>query len=103
MAQSGRSVYLFLSAEGGSVAFPCIVRESRDLGIRDVTTVGYGGPLARGADPPIERFHAGYGRWCLDHKIVTTFVRFHPLFGNHRYAGPDFHPQQVEGTVSWPL
>lgn len=101
--QAGRSVYLALSEDGGSVAFPCIVRESPELGIRDVTTVGYGGPLALGADPPLELFHERYSQWCLEHEIVTTFVRFHPLFGNHRYAGPSFHRQQVEGTISWPL
>ena len=34
---------------------------------------------------------------------MTTFVRFHPLFGNDRYAGSCFHRQQVEGSVTWPL
>ena len=34
---------------------------------------------------------------------MTTFVRFHPLFANHRYAAPCFRRERVEGTVSWQL
>ena len=101
--QSGRSSYLFLGDAGGCVAFPCIVRELQKSGMRDLTTVGYGGPLALGADPPLDRFYARYDEWCMEHDVVTTFVRFHPLFANHRYAGSRFHRQQIEGTVSWSL
>ena len=101
--QSGRSSYLFLGDAGSCVAFPCIVREVQQSGVRDVTTVGYGGPLALGVDPPVERFYALYEQWCAEHDVVTTFARFHPLFENHRYAGPCFHRLQLDGTVSWPL
>jgi serine/alanine adding enzyme len=101
--QSGRSVYLLLNEDEGVVAFPCVVRSSDAPAVRDVTTVGYGGPLALGGDPPVERFAELYERWCAEHEIVSTFVRFHPLFENHRYAAPVFHRQRIEGSVSWPL
>jgi hypothetical protein len=101
--QSGRGAYLLLAEGGGVVAFPCVVRASDDPAVRDVTTVGYGGPLVLGTDPPVERFAALYERWCAEHEIVSTFVRFHPLFENHRQAAAVFHRQQIEGSVAWPL
>jgi serine/alanine adding enzyme len=103
VTQSGRSSYLYLGEERGAVAFPCIVRALPELGVHDVTTVAYGGPLALGADPPMEQFAELYEDWCTEHGVVTTFVRFHPLFANHRYASPVFQCERVEGTVSWPL
>lgn len=101
--QPGRSAFLYLEAEEGFVVFPCAIRDQPGLGVRDATTVGYGGPLALGADPPVERFFELYEEWCAEQAIVTTFVRFHPLLANHSYAGPNFQREQVEGTVCWPL
>jgi serine/alanine adding enzyme len=101
--QSGWGSYLYLAGPDGVVAFPCVVRELPELGVRDVTTVGYGGPLALGADPPLARFAALYEEWCAEQGIVTTFIRFHPLLANHRYAGPLFRLERGQGSVSWPL
>jgi hypothetical protein len=68
----------------------------------DVTTpYGYGGPVDFGASPPWEAFHSAYGEWCREHRIVTTFVRFHPLYGNHRNAAPQMHLEHLAGTVGW--
>jgi hypothetical protein len=99
----GQDAYLFDGDERGAVVFPCLIRELPELGVRDVTTFAYGGPLALGRDPPVDRFFTGYEEWCNEQKIVTTFVRFHPLFDNHLLAGSHFHRERVEGTVSWPL
>jgi serine/alanine adding enzyme len=103
LARSGRSSYLYLGDEHGAVAFPCIVGEHPELGVRDATTVGYGGPLALGADPPLEQFSHLYGAWCAEHDVVTSFIRFHPLLANYRYAAGAFHLERGEGSVSWPL
>lgn len=100
----GRVKYLHLGDKGGDVLFPCIVREAAELGIRDVTTpIGYGGPLAIGPNPPIERFYELYEDWCAKNGIVATFIRFHPLFANHEYAGARFHQEPVAGSVAWRL
>jgi serine/alanine adding enzyme len=70
-------------------------------GAFDVTTpYGYGGPLAREPRAATE-FHAAYEEWCGDNGIVSTFVRFHPLYENHRYS--DFHVEGVGKTVAWRL
>jgi hypothetical protein len=102
-AHEGLAAYLFHAVGAGCVAFPCIVRELRERNVSDVTTVGYGGPLALGVDPPLKQFYALYNSWCRERSIVTTFVRFHPLLESQRYAQEPFHRQKLKGTVSWPL
>jgi serine/alanine adding enzyme len=103
VARSGRCAYLYLRDEGGAVVFPCIVREQLEPRSRDVTTVAYGGPLGLGVTPPIAKFSTLYEKWCADQGIVTTFVRFHPLFANHRYAPSFLRRTPTEGSVAWPL
>jgi serine/alanine adding enzyme len=84
---------------GGGVVFPCIVRTVADR--RDVTTpYGYGGPVA--ADPgAADAFYAAYEEWCEETGVVSTFVRFHPLYENQRYAR--IHVEQLGGTIVWRL
>jgi hypothetical protein len=100
----GRPVFLHLAATGGDVVFAAIVRDVPGSPRRDVTTpYGYGGPVAVGADPPTARFHELYDEWCVANGIVSTFVRFHPLFANHRYAAPSVHVAALGRTVGWQL
>jgi serine/alanine adding enzyme len=87
---------LFLHAE--DTVFPCIRREFR--GRRDVTTpYGYGGPVAAGGDAGA--FYAGYEHWCREGGVVSTFVRFHPLYANQRYAR--IHLEPLGATIAWRL
>lgn len=82
----------------GEVVFPCIVRGFRDA--VDVTTpYGYGGPVAAGGDA--DAFYAAYEEWCAARAVVSTFVRFHPLYANQRYARIDVEP--LGSTVAWRL
>lgn len=87
----------FLHADG--VVFSCIVREFADR--VDVTTpYGYGGPVA--ADPATaDRFYDAYDRWCDQRGALSTFIRFHPLYENERYAR--IHTEQVGETIAWRL
>ena len=68
-----------------------------------ITPYGYGGPVKTGREPPIERFRQLYQRWCEERGILTSFVRFHPLFANHRYAGPDVTLERYADTTGWRL
>ena len=91
-----------VSLEEEGAVFPVVVRETA-AGIRDVTNpYGYGGAVARDGETG-RRFYQTYQRWCEDHSIVTSFIRFHPLLQNHRYAEPLFHLEPVAGSVSWRL
>jgi serine/alanine adding enzyme len=105
LLDGGRPVLLHVADGGGQVVFPCSVRSvpgSEEL--RDVTTpYGYGGPVAAGPSPPLERFWELYEAWCAENAVVTTFLRFHPLLGNHRLAGPPVHLEPLAATFGWRL
>jgi len=84
----------------GSAVMACIVRpipgsESHDV----ITPYGYGGPVGEG----LGEFYAVYERWCRERSIVSTFIRFHPLFENHRHAGPCIRAAYGSPTIGWPL
>lgn len=96
--ERGETVFL----ETEDAVFPVVVRETGE-GVRDVTNpYGYGGAVAAD-DAAGRRFYETYRRWCEEQEIVTSFVRFHPLLENHRYASPPFHLEPVAGSVSWVL
>ncbi len=103
LPDDARPTYLHLADEGGDVVFACLVREIAGGGCDAATPIGYGGPLGAGAAPPVGRFYELYEQWCAEKGVVTTFIRFHPLFENYRYAGPNFRREPVEGSVAWPL
>jgi serine/alanine adding enzyme len=105
LLDAGRPTLLHLEGGDGSVVFACIVREiAEEPGRRDVTTpYGYGGPVAAGAEPPLADFAAAYDAWCEEQGAVTTFVRFHPLFGNQDYAPPAFALDRIGDTLAWRL
>ena len=77
-----------------------IVRKIPGSGRVDVITpYGYGGPVGEG----LAGFYEAYREWCAERGVVSTFVRYHPLFENYREAGTDFHPAFSNATVGWPL
>jgi serine/alanine adding enzyme len=97
----GRPVFLHLRGSLGSVVFPALVREARD-GYGDVgTPMGYGGPVAAGAEAPIEAFFDAYEEWCAENGAVATFARFHPLLANQRLAEGRWHLEQIGHSIGW--
>jgi serine/alanine adding enzyme len=101
----GRPTLLHVTGSGGEVVFACSVRPvPGSSGLSDITTpYGYGGPVAVGSAPPVERFWELYEGWCAENRVVSTFVRFHPLLENHRLAPPSVDLEQLADTVSWRL
>src|SRR3954451_24589112 len=97
----GRPALLDLAGDEGHVLFPCIVREDpADV----VTPYGYGGPVAVGERPPVGQFAGRYEDWCRERGAVSSFVVFHPLFGNHAgEVAAGFHHTTMAGTVAWRL
>jgi serine/alanine adding enzyme len=103
LLEPGEPAFLHLEGDGGDVVFACLVREAPG-GVRDVITpYGYGGPVATGPEPPVERFWELYERWCRGRGILTSFIRFHPLFANHSYAGPNVALERHADTTGWRL
>jgi serine/alanine adding enzyme len=100
----GRPTLLHAADASGDVVFACSVRPIPDSELHDVTTAyGYGGPVAAGTAPPVEAFWELYEDWCRERRVVSTFLRFHPLYGNHRHAGPSVRLERLADTVAWPL
>ena len=62
-----------------------------------ITPYGYGGPVGR----DVRAFWAAYGEWCREERVVTTFVRFHPLYANAREA--PIHVEPLAPTIAWRL
>jgi serine/alanine adding enzyme len=82
----------FLLEHEGAV-FAGIEREQpRDV----VTPYGYGGPV--GGDGS---FWPAYEEWARERGVVSTFVRFHPLYANQR--GAPIHVEPLAPTVAWRL
>ena len=97
----GRPVYLHTAGGSGDVVFPCLVREADD-GFADVgTPMGYGGPVAVGADPPVADFFDGYESWCAENRVVATFARFHPVLANQRLAEGRWHLEHIGHSIGW--
>lgn len=102
--EPGRPVLLHFGAEGGDVVFPLLVRDLPAGGGRDATTpYGYGGPAGTGSTAPVGRFWERYQDWCEENGVVTSFIRFHPLFANQRTAPPCARVELLAGTVGWRL
>ena len=60
------------------------------------TPYGYGGPVGAA-------FWEPYDDWCRDNGVITTFVRFHPLYANQQDAPPNVRVEPLGGTVAWRL
>ena len=64
---------------------------------RDVVTpYGYGGPVGGDAT-----FWPAYEEWARERGVISTFVRFHPLYANQQNAS--IHVEPLAPTVAWRL
>lgn len=96
-----RPVLLHHRGRGAESALPLLLRPLPQAPGWDATTVyGYGGPLSTGAveDP---EFGGAVDEWARRNHVVTTFLRYHPLLGNHRLGPRRAAPEQVGQTVVW--
>jgi len=104
LLEPGTPTLLYLGGEAGHVVFALLRREIAGGSAQDVVTpYGYGGPVAVGTDPPVEEFWRLYGDWCADNGIVSTFIRFHPLFANEVLAPASVRVEPTGQTVAWRL
>ncbi|WP_158560362.1 lipid II:glycine glycyltransferase FemX [Paenibacillus contaminans] len=105
----------FVYQEGDNlVCYPFLLRKIKELpryansqvadGLYDIVTpYGYGGPITNVAEPAerlklLESFERIFDEYCKEKRIVTEFVRFHPLLRNHDYY-LDIAPQFNRNTV----
>jgi serine/alanine adding enzyme len=62
-----------------------------------ITPYGYGGP----AGDDLAAFWPAYDEWAREQGVVTTFIRFHPLYANQR--GVPFYVEELAPTIGWRL
>jgi hypothetical protein len=99
----GEPVLLHLAGTGGDVVLTVLLRDAPGSAVDVTSPYGYGGPVALGSDPPVAEFYELYEAWCARRGAVSSFFRFHPLYGNAAAAGVAFHVERVGTTVSWRL
>lgn len=78
---------------------------SLSVTLYDISSVyGYTGPLATTDEPRFLRQaqHEFY-TWCAQNRIITEFIRFHPLLDNHTLADPHCEVQLNRHTIVLPL
>lgn len=63
------------------------------------TPYGYGGWLLEG-DGDTAPLWAAYGDWCAKHRVVSEFVRFHPVLANHVFASGAYEVVPLGETVA---
>ena len=65
------------------------------------TPYGYGGPLCEGEIPEQSQrmFFRELSEYCNETHIVSQFVRFHPLLGNHTALGEVFEKRYMRDTI----
>lgn len=88
------------------IDFPLAVKELAPPGTWfDITSpYGYCGPLSNAEPGPdgealIARFEEKFGAFCRERRIITEFVRFHPLLGN-QILYPGVEPTNIRSTIS---
>jgi hypothetical protein len=66
------------------ILYPYLKRPIRGTNLFDITSCyGYGGYIGYPLNQGISEFRAAFHEYCVKEKIVSEFIRFHPLYGNH--------------------
>ena len=66
------------------ILYPYLKRPIRGTKLFDITSCyGYGGYIGYPLNQGISEFRAAFHEYCVKENIVSEFIRFHPLYGNH--------------------
>lgn len=96
LADGEPHLFVFADGSGGKIFYPFLKRKLNHLpfinnemteDLFDITTCyGYGGPIYSDipSEDMLKRFRNEFKDFCKKENIITEFVRFHPLFRNHR-------------------
>lgn len=97
------SVLLEWNDERGYVRLPLILREIVGHGYFDATSAyGYGGPWIVG-QPDLVAFRRFFDEWACEQRVVSTFLRFHPLIANAESVLEVLPVKRVDGTAVWSI
>lgn len=98
-----RYVLLKWQDNTGTVHLPLVLREIGGQGYFDATNAyGFGGPWVTGS-PDVPAFRRYVDAWAKEHRVVATFLQFHPLFDIHPAIADAFGVQKTGESVVWDL
>ena len=89
--EGGKQEIFTFSCEYGKVRHQFIKRTINGEWFDLITPYGYGGPVIEETTNKgalVAAFEKAFSQYCSENKIVSEFVRFHPIVEN----GPDFAP-----------
>lgn len=88
---SGGTAECFVYRNGSAViAYPYLRRPIDGHDMFDLTSpYGFGGYVTATAQAGVADFTTAFHGYCRETRVVSEFIRYHPLFENHRYATDD--------------
>lgn len=108
--ENGRSIVWKYEGVEGEVSHQFLLREipinSSDNKWYDIVTpYGYGGPVVNKLNDDykksdlISSFYKSFEQYCMENKIVSEFVRFHPIIKNADDFGDIYHAECIRNTL----
>jgi hypothetical protein len=96
-----RPALLHFRHPDGELALPLLLRPLPDRTGWDATTpYGYGGPLGSG-EGAVTDFGPALDAWAQKNRVVTTFLRLHPVLANAQLVPASAELLTVGATVGW--
>jgi predicted N-acyltransferase len=88
---SGGTAECFVYRDGEAViAYPYLRRPIDGHDLFDLTSpYGFGGYVTASPRAKMADFTAAFRAYCRETRVVSEFIRYHPLFENHEYAADD--------------
>ena len=92
-------------SEYGKCVYKYLKRQIKEEDYFDITTAyGYGGPLffdykEENLEKLVEEYRVEFEKYCIENKIVSEFIRFHPLTENHKYMEKHMEVSYIRDTV----
>lgn len=72
------------------IIYPYILRQIEGTEYWDITSsYGFGGFIGWPRKSGINEFRKLFNLYCLDKKIVSEFIRFHPFYDNHEFINAE--------------
>lgn len=103
----GKATCFVFKREEHIAIYPFLINRINDFGYRlnnyyyDINSAyGYGG-VATSCNSAsfIREFYVAWNKWCGEHRIVSEFVRFHPIICNHQFSNSYYDINHDRETV----
>lgn len=98
--EKGKIMAAYYENNGTKVFYPFIKRAVNSDFFDIVTPYGYGGPLLQGNKNFTNDFNKYFKQYCLENKVLTEVIRFHPLIANHEISFDSSDVQYIRKTTA---